>query len=461
MKRFLLLTTIIILTIGLLVYNVQPASAVRTRPSAGNTAILTVSNGAGLPGSTGNIVSVGLDNTSTNAVTGVEFWLVYDSTVGITLSQVNVTSRTTNFNSSFTLDTTNPAAVKAHVLMYTLSSASITPGTGSIAQLLFDVSASAAGGGFSPFSFSNANLSDASANSIPVDYSDTGSFTVTPTTTPTVSPKGILTVSNGAGVPGSTGDIVTVGLDNSGTSAVSGVEFWLVYDSTVGITLSQVNTTSRSTNFSTSFTLDTTTPTAVKAHVLLYTVGTASLVPGSGTILNLLFDVNASASTGAVSPLSFSNANLTDASANSVPVDYSDTGTFTLGAPTKATLSVSNGAGVPGSTGDVVTVGLDNTNTNAVSGVEFWLVYNSNIGITLNQVNVTSRTTNFSTSFTLDTSNPFAVIAHVLVYTLSSASIAPASGTILDLLFNVSGSASVAATSPFSFSNANLTDRLG
>ena len=173
------------------------------------------------------------------------------------------------------------------------------------------------------------------------------------------------------------------------------MEFWLVYNSNIGLTLNQVNVTSRTTNFSTSFTLDTTNPAAVKAHVLVYTLSSATISPASGAIADLLFDVKSSATPGTTSSLSFSNANLTDDSGNPVPVDYTDTGTFTVMSPIKALLSVSDGSGLPGSTGNGITVGLDNSGTDAVTGVEFWVVYNSTVGITLNQVNTTTRTTNF------------------------------------------------------------------
>lgn len=141
-------------------------------------AILTISDGVGIPGLSENRITVGLDNHNTGAVTGAEWWLVYDSTIGMTLTSVNVTSRTAGFNTALTLDTSNPAAVKAHVLLYNLSGATIPSGSGPILELSFNVSASAILGVTSPLSFANANLSNASGNPIPVDYSDQGIFTI-------------------------------------------------------------------------------------------------------------------------------------------------------------------------------------------------------------------------------------------------------------------------------------------
>jgi N-acetylneuraminic acid mutarotase len=149
-----------------------------TPTSSVPTAILSVSDGFGVPGSTGNRITVDLDNHNITSITGAEWWLVYDSTAGITLTNVNVTSRTTGFTTGLTWDKSNPAAVKVHMLLYNMSNATIAPGNGPILELLFDVSASAIWGDVSPLSFSNANLSNVSGNSVPINYSDQGTFTI-------------------------------------------------------------------------------------------------------------------------------------------------------------------------------------------------------------------------------------------------------------------------------------------
>ncbi len=152
--------------------------------------------------------------------------------------------------------------------------------------------------------------------------------TLTPTATTPINPSAILSVSDVQAAPGSTGNIITVSLLN--TSAVAGAEWWLIYDSTVGITLTGVKITSRTADFATTFSLDTGNPGAVKAHVLLYNVGTATITPGTGSILELSFDVASSAIGGSISTLSFANANLSDASGNPIASNYSDTGIFTI-----------------------------------------------------------------------------------------------------------------------------------
>jgi hypothetical protein len=328
------------------------------------SAILSVSDGMVLPGSSGTI-TVSLDNQETEAATGAEVWLVYDSTIGITLTGVNVTGRTAGFSTSYALDSSNPAAVTAHVLLFTLSDATITPGSGPILDISFDVAESATSGATSPLSFSNANLSNAFGNPIrPVNYSDTGTFTVQCRTGDVtcdgnvnvfdlqnqinmilnipqpdenlrpldwwtradllkdgvwnvfdlqrliniimgrsgLSPEMMKALSTGVNQlnvetiqspPGTSGSLGIL-LDNE--DPVASGELWLSYDSTNGLDITGVETTSRTSGFTTDFSKDASDPSQVKLHVLYFNLSGTTIAAGSGSILGLNFTLAADAS---------------------------------------------------------------------------------------------------------------------------------------------------------------------
>jgi len=142
----------------------------------------------------------------------------------------------------------------------------------------------------------------------------------------------VMTIEDSAGSPGSTGNPVTVSADNqsANTTPLGGAQLRLVYDGTTGLTLADVKTTARSSGFETSWTLDESTAAAVEAQILLYNPTGGTIGSGTGPILELLFDVNSSASGDAASLLSFSNVLLSDGTGDSIPADFSDTGQFSF-----------------------------------------------------------------------------------------------------------------------------------
>ena len=110
-----------------------------------NAVIVTIGEGIGSPGSTGNPVTISADNQSHNTtpIASAELWVVYDETIGVTVSGVNTTSRTQDFQVQMDVDRSNPSAAVAHILLFNLSGGTIQPGTGPILELLLDVDVSA------------------------------------------------------------------------------------------------------------------------------------------------------------------------------------------------------------------------------------------------------------------------------------------------------------------------------
>ena len=142
--------------------------------------IVTIGDGNGSPGSTDNPVTISADNLSQNTtpIAAGEFRVVYDGSIGLTLVDVDTTARSAGFQTGWTQDTSNPSAVEAHIILYSLSAATISSGTGPILELLFDVDPAANAGNSSVLSFSRGSLSDQQGQPIPADYRDTGLFTI-------------------------------------------------------------------------------------------------------------------------------------------------------------------------------------------------------------------------------------------------------------------------------------------
>jgi len=369
--------------------------------------IMEVSDGWGEPGSTGNSVYISADNSTYNEtpISGVEVRLQYDSSIGIHCQDVLTTSRSEGYQVAYFVDESTPQESEVHILLYALHLSPIPPGTGPILELLFDVEETAQRGDSSPLLFTEVILVDEEGNPIPIDYSDTGIFTIPlltcqltmsvyPPGAGTVSPsEGIHTyefgtvvpidanpnpgwsfdhwegevdgspaqksnqvtmdadkiitavfvevepvvfsLSDGFSLPGGSGTVL-IGVDNQtfNPAPIKAIEIWLRYDSTQGIHF-HINSdyprgVGRGENFLIGASVDESDPQNSIAHIVMSGLSDC-IEPGTGPILELLFDVEEEASPGKIIPLSFLQVEVLDPQDQPLPVDYSDTGTFTVG----------------------------------------------------------------------------------------------------------------------------------
>jgi len=153
---------------------------------------------------------------------------------------------------------------------------------------------------------------------------------LTATPAPTEVPAIHVTLADGMGAPGSTSNPVALSIDNRAQGPVWGGELVLVYDGAIGLALGAVSTTERTAGVSVTWGMDTATPSAVEADIALRGEGESLIITGTGPILRLLFDVDASAQVGDVSSLYFSAVRLSDPSGCPLAVDVSDGGRFTI-----------------------------------------------------------------------------------------------------------------------------------
>ena len=134
-----------------------------------------------------------------------------------------------------------------------------------------------------------------------------------------------LRVGNGSGSLGSKGNVVSMTLENlSGINIIaSGLQFNLAYSMTYGAKLADLRTTSRTkgakviSNTVRSSEVATTT-------VLLYFENGSNIAAGTGSIIDLLFDVNITGTAGINVPLNFSDIVLVSSLGSSIPFDFAN-----------------------------------------------------------------------------------------------------------------------------------------
>ncbi len=145
-----------------------------------------------------------------------------------------------------------------------------------------------------------------------------------------------LTFEDTEAAPGDINVSVPVLLDNETdlTTAVAGLQFNINYDATKGIHANgNSNLTNRTTDFTSNVIVHENGANSY-VQVLLFDVsGNAVINSGTGAVVDILFDVNDTASVGNFSDLIFSDVILSNSLAQPVPVIFSENGTFTIISP--------------------------------------------------------------------------------------------------------------------------------
>ena len=147
------------------------------------------------------------------------------------------------------------------------------------------------------------------------------------------SAAAVVSLADANGGAGATDVPMAISLDNAtDVPAVGALELRIRYDAGIGIHAGSANynLTSRTAGFSTAINV-TENGANSEAHILLYSTEGAVIAPGNGPIFELLFNVDAGASTGSTSPLGFTQSLVSDASGSEILSQSSDTATFTIG----------------------------------------------------------------------------------------------------------------------------------
>ena len=135
-------------------------------------------------------------------------------------------------------------------------------------------------------------------------------------------------VSNGTGALGSTGNVIRVSTASAigFNTPIAGVQFNLAYPDNLGVRMSNIRTTARTSGY----TILTTTVQSsgmFTTNVLLYSASAAVIAAGSGPVLEVLMDVSPSptATAGIAVPLSLTNVLLADISGNALQTEITTT----------------------------------------------------------------------------------------------------------------------------------------
>ncbi|MEZ4621193.1 MAG: hypothetical protein R2867_37620 [Caldilineaceae bacterium] len=157
------------------------AYSVSAQGTGNTTTLETVTAAAGSSGT----FSILLDNS--DAVASGQLRFTYDATLGIAITGVQVTDRTTGFASTGSAYATGDANLLGYqVLFYNLNNLTISPGSGAILTVAYTIAANSSGS--TVLHFTQAILASALAQSLPVTLVD-GSLTIQgETATATVTP---------------------------------------------------------------------------------------------------------------------------------------------------------------------------------------------------------------------------------------------------------------------------------
>ena len=131
-------------------------------------------------------------------------------------------------------------------------------------------------------------------------------------------------VKDTSGVPGSTVNSVNIELDN--TMSVGGVQFTLEFDGSL-VAATGANTVARSSQMDIG--RNTWTDSIM---VLLYSISGDSILPGTGPLIEILFDIDSTAAVGDSTLIHVKSATLVDPAAHPISVDVED-GWFHFTAP--------------------------------------------------------------------------------------------------------------------------------
>ena len=225
---------------------------------------LIAGDGSGTPGSSGNVVEIGLDIQQN--VGGLQFDLLFDTNV-LTVTDVTPTERTDHLY-SFNWSTIDGGI---RVSMMGIGT-SIAPGIGSIADIIFSVPGDAPEGEY-PLILSGQVATDPTGAEIDVEL-EHGVFTVA---------SGIIVAGDGSGSPGSEDNIVSVDLNNA--VAVAALQFDLLFNNGV-LTATDVTRTERTEHLD----IFGWSPTPGGIKVAITGIGT-SIAPGTGSIAHIRFSV--------------------------------------------------------------------------------------------------------------------------------------------------------------------------
>lgn len=398
--------------------------------------VLTVVDGFGYPNSNGNIVHIDMENMG-DEVAAFQFDLHFD-TSALSVTDVEKTYR------SLSLDLFAHSNIAEGIrVVATGINHFISPDTGPIAQLMFSVNEGAGIGAYT-LHLSNLVFADPRGFELTTATED-GTFLVSEGTT--------LQVVGTTGSPGSEENEVSLSLHNE--TVLSELSLVLNFDPDI-LSLTDVVPTDRTEDLSQ---FDWSLPATGELNLSIRGSEGQIIPSGYGPVAHLHFSVATEVESGQY-PLTLSDVvakNSTGEAVNIYPFD----GFFTVHGgidpdPTQETvLSVGEGSGPPNSSGNIVDIHLENKG-DQIAAFQFDLHFDTN-ALSVTDIERTSRASS------MDIFNYSNIGGGIRVAATSIGidhSITPGTGTIAQLIFEVSAEASPGEY-PLVVSDAIFADPLG
>lgn len=343
----------------------------------------------GAPNDLDVAVPILMDSQTNNngPVASLQMTVLYDASKGLSLTNNSyaLTGRTSGFSVSMSVNE-NGSNSTVQILIFNTSGGTIAEGTGSIINLLFDVSGNAIIDDQIDICFDDCIISDAQANQIPADITDCGLFTIGSPydpcdinmdgfvnildlqivinvilgndTNPTHVQRSDLNGDSNVNIldlqmeincilnsdnqsyypPSNKGNNTIIlpdenleadatgsfGLGLNNQDAVSSGQIVFYYDSNIGFDISGANKTSRTNPFSHVFQKDDSDPSNVKITILFYTLSADQVQPGTGDIFTLNWETTGSATGTTTMLFDQPQTLLSDQNANSLALNFTD-----------------------------------------------------------------------------------------------------------------------------------------
>ena len=257
----------------------------------------------------GSSITVPINVDDAKGIAGGDITLTFDKNI-LTAKEAKSTELTKSLNFM-------PNIMAGEVTLSMAGTKGIAEGSGTIVEIVFEVSAVAKGGAKSPLTFKEAALYDELGNDIPIKVVN-GSLTINIEEPPTTNGRKLIIPE----LTAKPGDTITVPINITDATGVAGADIVVTYDKNVLI-FKECKTTTLSSGMN----LVVNTETA--GEIILSMAGTKGIAEGSGTIVEIVFEVSAAAKSGSKSPLIFTDVALYDELGNDIPVQTED-GTLTI-----------------------------------------------------------------------------------------------------------------------------------
>ena len=245
------------------------------------------------------------------------------------------------------------------------------------------------------------------------------------------------------------GSSITVPVNVDDAKGISGGDITVTFDQTI-LTAKEAKATelTKSLNFM---------PNIMAGEVTVSMAGVKGIAEGRGAIVEIAFEVSATAKGGTSTPLTFKEAALYDELGGDIPVDMVN-GSVTINAE-EPPITDGRKLIIPELTakpGDTITVPINVTDATGIAGADIVVTYDqSMLTVKPDEIKATTLSSGINLVVNAETAG------EITLSMAGTKGIAEGSGAIVEIVFAVSATAKDGDKSPLTFTDAALYDELG